>query len=421
MMNKKTKKKFLLKTAFTALIASAALPIAFSANVNHQVSKVSNSLNATEAQTRTTNNFRLSTSNAANGYNEYRLLDSSGTDQGIGIKVPNFTNTSESAQNTANTILQMYSGLPSVVSTKGDSTEYSDWSISNLISIDATKWQTSGTNVAKIFNLSSYSTYKNNYQNNSTSTATPTAFNNLDADNTLPAFADLRISDDNTQQVTENYLDSLGLLCLQITVTQATNASTGGATWQSFYVMIPGFGGSLKSSKVTKNNIMLPSNYYASGVSSVSNDNLVSYLNSSWENTKGNVSRPNITISSRNNNASSGEMSFTSTFSFDTNIEGSQSNVSLKDSFNGIVDSSTTSFSQTTNQHISVDAGTNVYDTAISYSRTFVSTGFQPSPVVSNQEVIIITSVIIGIIFCLCVLAYIVSLYTRKLRFRNSM
>lgn len=430
-MNKKAKKKFLLRTSIlSTLVVLFGSSIGFSTNTVYQISKVSNELNSSKTA-RVSNNYKLNTDNAANGWNEYRLLKSDGTDSGIGVKVPNFSNTSSSeAQLEANTILKMYQSLPSTISTKSKDNpqatnpNFKDLAISDLITVDSSKWQTEGTSSVKVFNLSSYSTYKDNYQNNisNTSNQTPTEFSNLSIDNSLPAFNDLKLSDDETQQVTENLLDSLGILCLQITVTAKSATTSSG--WESFYLMIPGFGGSLSESKIAQNNVMLPTNYYSSGVGSVSNSDLVSYLLSVWQTNKSlsstYASIPTISISSRKNNANTGQINFTSTFSFSTNISNS-SGLSFKDSFAGVVDSATTSLTQAINGHISVDNSSNVYNTNISYDRNFVSSGFQPSPAVSNSNVLIITVVIIGVITAICALAFVASTYSRKIRFKNSM
>ncbi|MCF0217935.1 MAG: hypothetical protein HUJ42_02715 [Malacoplasma sp.] len=442
----KKNKKFQSWSKFLSIstLAIVSLPIGFGVHSNSQnldsIVKQATALQASVSA--------IDTSTAKDGYNLVHLIKSDGKDSGIAIKIPDFSNPDAAAQKTANSILNIYqsvpsnliSYVPSAPSTQGTT---SATTLSNLIQFDSTIWQTKDlTNAPRIFNLGSVSTYNNYYQNaatgnNATGDNTaqtsnlPTNFSsyNLDSTKNLPALVYHDNSGGTPIVASEDYLNQNGILALQISV----SANSTGATqlgWQSFYVLLSGFGGSL-TGNASSNNVMLPASYYKNGVNGVSDANLVSFLLSSFStrsnastsnNSADNASVPNIKIVERNNDNVNGVLSYTSNFLF--NIP---SNLAFSESFNGITDSQLNSLQDATGSNTGLvavspqGANANVYYENTSYNLNFVSSGFQPTPPVSNTDVLIIVIVIIAVVVIACVSLYFITKLSRKIRFQKAL
>lgn len=399
-------------------------------NSSNTLQKINDSLND-DISTTSGSSYRLDTSTANEGYSLLKVLDNDGNDSGIAIKLPNFSNSSKKAQSTASQILAAYNSIPSNIVTTGSSSN-----ILNIINIDTSKWKSTSdsSNPSKIFNLGATSTYNNNYRNNSSgsagssggsSTTTPTSFDYVSSTSQLPAFNQVSTNVNETTTntpVTQDYLDNNGILALQITVTSASTTSGQQANYQSYYLLIPGFGGSLNNNAMS-NNPMLPSDYYSSGVSSVSNENLIKFLSDSYSSTS-ESDRPNISISSRDNNNLQGILNFTSTFAFLNN-----SGISFNNGFAGVTDSNVSSLSSTTGKNVSVvstttssSSYTNTYtNTAISYDLNFTVSGFQPMSAVSDSNVMIITGAIIVTVVIFCIVAYLVTKAAKIIRYKHAL
>lgn len=458
MSKSKKIKKILISTS---LLVTASFPIIGTSIVNSHISKLdinkqsssSHSDNSSSSNddikisstnkqsdivnTGTTTNadvssyYQLDTSTASKGYSRLKVLDSDGKASGISIKIPNFSNESETAQATATQILGSYNGIPSNIVTTGTSSN-----ISNIIDIDTSVWKSTSdsSNPSKIFNLGAASTYNNNYRNNSngtsstsgSTTTTPIAFRTVTSTSALPAFNQVTStnSDGTTTntQVTEQFLDDNGILALQVTVVPASINVSQNPTYQSFYLLIPGFGGYLNNNAMS-NNPMLPSSYYSSGVSSVSNSSLVSFLSNSFS-TSSSQGKPTISVVSRNNDNLQGILNFTSNFTF-TNTSG----ITFSNGFGGVTDNNASSLSATTGKSVAVVSTTttgnnytNIYTSgSTSYDMNFTISGFQPISAISDTNVIIITGVIIATVIIICVAGYFTSKAIKAIRYRNAL
>lgn len=366
--------------------------------------------------------FQVDDSYAHEGYTLLNMLNRSengedtSTISGIGIKIPNFSSSDEQAHKKAKEILSIYNGLPSNIVTVGN-----DSNIENIVWVDNSKWNTTGNSKYKIFNLGSTSTYENNSQNNPNSSDgahVPTSFSgyNITTKSQLPAFNQKTSTDSEGNAVTENiseeFFNSNGVLALQITVSPI-NTSTTTAQWQSFYVLIPGFGGNLTNNALS-NNPMLPSQLYTSGVDSVSDNDLNNFLVKSWQENSTSVF-PNISVVSRNNDSANGILNFTSSFNF-----ALPENIQFSSSFQGVTDSDISSLTPVTGQNVNVTTN-NTYLSKVSYDMNFKISGFQPSPAVSDIQVFIIVIVIIASAVAISLLAFGVTTITKKIRFKNKM
>ena len=415
-------KKFLIKS-IAGLIAAVPLMAGFTATssvikpYSSSISTVSKDLKAFE-NTGELNGFTIDNSFASEGFTLLKLLNNPAdgqvaTDSGIGIKIPNFSDPTQEAQTKAQEILSAYSGIPSNIVTTGQNSN-----IEKIIRVDSGMWSTSGNGKYKIFNLGAMSTYSNNYQN-ATAPDSPRDFSsyNLTTESVLPAFNQRSYTDEEgvqkTENISESFFDKNGILALQVTVSKPVAAGT--PTWESYYMLIPGFGGSL-TSNASSNNPMLASNLYSSGVKAVSDNDLTSFLNSSWQ-FDGEKSRvPKISVVSRNNDAGSGILNFSSSFSFDL-----PQDIPFNGSFQGVTDGNVSNLNPIPGKKIGVDGSNNTYFSKISYDLNFKISGFQPSPAVSDTEVFIIVIVIIAAAVAISIAAFAVTLVTRKIRFKNKM
>ena len=416
------KRKKILKGLF-GLFAIAPVITGFAINNNsqsHSVSSLSQSLHAFTNGEKFPG-FEVDTSYAKDGYTLLKLLSSSEgnttTNSGIGIKIPNFSSSDEQAQESAKNILSTYNSLPSNIVTTGDESN-----IENIIWVDGTAWNVTGDNKYKIFNLGSTSTYLNYYQNNPNNTGgstTPTSFApyNVTTISQLPAFNQRTTtnSDGNTttENISEEFLNANGILALQISVSQVNATTTGGAQWESYYVLIPGFGGNLTNNALS-NNPMLPSNLYTSGVESVSDRDLNNFLKDSWEENATSV-MPDIYLISRKNDSANGTLSFTSSFDFTL-----PDDIQFSTTFQGVTDTDVSSLSPITGRNVNV-TDNNTYFSQVSYDMNFKVDGFQPSPAVSDTQVFIIVIVIIAAAVAISLLGFAVTLVSRKIRFKNKM
>ncbi|MDE5545224.1 MAG: hypothetical protein K2I76_01280 [Malacoplasma sp.] len=418
------KRKKIFKKGLFGILAVTPIITGFLINdnsQNHNLSSVSQNLQAF-SNGQSFPGFVVDTSFASQGYSLLKLLDNStenqGTESGIGIKIPNFSNSDEQAQENAKNILSTYSGLPSNIVTVG-----SESNIENIIWVDNTKWNTVGDNKYKIFNLGSTSTYSEYYQNNENAgdgSNVPTSLSDykVTVSSQLPSFNQRVLTGDDgtttTENVSEEFLDKNGILALQITVSQFSTASTGGAVqWESFYILIPGFGGNLTNNALS-NNPMLPSNLYTSGVDAISDRDLNNFLQSSWQENRTSVV-PNISLVSRKNDAANGILSFTSSFNFNL-----PDDIQFSSTFKGVTDSSISSLTPITGKNINI-TDTNTYFSQISYDMNFKVNGFQPSPAVSDTQVFIIVIVIIAAAVVISILGFAVTIVSRRIRFKNKM
>ncbi len=417
------KRKKILKSLFGILVIAPVIT-GFAVNNKslepYSVSSLSQNLHAfTNGQKLP--GFEVDTSYAKDGYTLLKILNSgegsAATNSGVGIKIPNFSSSDEQAQESAKNILSTYNSLPSNIVTTGNESN-----IENIVWVDSTTWNTTGDNKYKIFNLGSTSTYLNYYQNNPNNTSgstTPTSFAayNVTTTSQLPAFNQRTItnSDGNTttENVSEEFLNANGILALQITVSQVNAAATGGAQWESYYVLIPGFGGNLTNNALS-NNPMLPSNLYTSGVESVSDGDLNNFLKNSWKE-NATLVVPKIYLVSRKNDSANGILSFTSSFDFTLPDE-----IYFSTTFQGVTDTDVSSLSPIAGKNVNV-TDNNTYFSQISYDMNFKVDGFQPSPAVSDTQVFIIVIVIIAAAVAISLLGFAVTLVTRKIRFKNKM
>lgn len=298
-------------------------------------------------------------------------------------------------------ILNVYKLLPSEVHTKDseikDGEEFdgklSPKSIFHLLEFDKTKVHTLSTNTTtdnfpKITNMSNAShamNYKNDGKKIETKKEDELQYLN-------------KVKDDNGAEigVTQEYLNEIGLLILRIDMKLITPEN--GNSDVTEFITISGFNSSL-TRQFESENIVLPAKEYSKSVNEISDNDLVLYPQF-----KDNSVEPTIrSLTTRENDPKSGKINYSLNFWYSLNEDitlNTNSNLSIIS--NNKANQSSSKFTT-------------------SYKQEFVLKGFQPSPNITEKEIIIILASIIGGGAVVGALVYLASIFTQKIRFKNSL
>lgn len=292
-------------------------------------------------------------------------------------------------------------GIDETVANGGvNGTDWPSNSIFNILSFGSTFLNASivqpgnGSASPQVFNLASTDAYN----------SAPNQNWNLVQSEALPAFSANNSSENaSSLVVNQNYLDSIGVLPLEIVFYTKT-----GNTYNSYvmYMMISGFGAELSENDLSSNPV-LQSSAYTQMVDQISNSELTSFPKFSDSSVLPN--KISLVSDSRVNDMTTGTISFKLDFSWYTPTD-----FQFDSTFPGIAPStpaSGTTVSPSYQNSVSNDM------VATSYTQSFKYSGFQPSPNTSTQDVIyILIGIIVGTIVVV-ILVYIVSiLILRRIR-----
>ncbi len=215
---------------------------------------------------------------------------------------------------------------------------------------------------------------------------------NLSPESPIPYLINTNGQTDAEKIVSQQDLDAAGILFLRVDMKdKVTNQPI------TEFLTISGFN-SILSRKFLSSNIDLPGSEYKKSVTEIKNSDLISYPQF-----VGN--RPSqVTLTSRTNNPKEGSLNYSLLFNFEIpkNITIDPDNKNKLDVLNRYTDASKT-LSNT------------------SYHQEFVLKGFIKSPNISNNDIIIILASIIAGGVVICLLVYLGSLITRKIRFMKKM
>ena len=385
-MFRKKQKKILSLSILSALATSVVVPTTFVATQNSNIS--------TSSVIKVNTNFNTSkdSSTAKEGYD---LIPIGST--GISLKVPNYSVDKQKADKIAST----YSQKPSSISTTlpGINQKPTTLSIYNILDFGS-KWNdytaTDAKNKPTIINLGNKNSYSQNFQNAKNQSHGWLQYVSSDLTNqtSLPAFDK---TNDGEQPITQEYLDNQGVLTLQLSVVEKNNSGTSQKT--TYYVMISGFGVRLNKNSASESP-QLAGSLYAMNVNAVSNQTL---LDNIVFDSDTNLHKQ-VGQDTRINNSNEGSITFTGDFSwfipptisFASGFPGliTKDNATSIGTNNGTVDDNLKYIPQ----HQSLVTTT--------WERQFVFKGFQPSPNISNTEVVQIVVAIICSAIALAALGY---------------
>lgn len=386
-MFRKKQKKILSLSILSALATSVVVPTTFVATQNSNIS--------TSSVIKVNTNFNTSkdSSTAKEGYD---LIPIGST--GISLKVPNYSVDKQKADKIAST----YSQKPSSISTTlpGKDQKPTTLSIYNILDFGS-KWNdytaTDAKNKPTIINLGNKNSYSQNFQNAKNQSHGWLQYVSSDLTNqtSLPAFDK---TNDGEQPITQEYLDNQGVLTLQLSVVEKNNSSTSQQK-TTYYVMISGFGVRLNKNSASESP-QLAGSLYAMNVNAISNQTL---LDNIVFDSDTNLHKQ-VGQDTRINNSNEGSITFTGDFSwfipptisFASGFPGliTKDNATSIGTNNGSVDDSLKYIPQ----HQSLVTTT--------WERQFVFKGFQPSPNISNTEVVQIVVAIICSTIALAALGY---------------
>ena len=385
-MFRKKQKKILSLSILSAIATSVVVPTTFVATQNSNIS--------TSSVIKVNTNFNTSkdSSTAKEGYD---LIPIGST--GISLKVPNYSVDKQKADKIAST----YSKKPSSIITTlpGKDQKPNNFSIYNILDFGS-KWNdytaTDAKNKPTIINLGNKNSYSQNFQNakNQSNNWLQYVSSDLTNQTSLPAFDK---TNDGEQPITQEYLDNQGVLTLQLSVVEKNNSGTSQKT--TYYVMISGFGVRLNKNSASESP-QLAGSLYAMNVNAVSNQTL---LDNIVFDSDTNLHKQ-VGQDTRINNSNDGSITFTGDFSWFI-----PPTISFASGFPGLI---------TKDNATSIGTNSGTVDEDLKYipqhqslvtttwERQFVFKGFQPSPNISNTEVVQIVVAIICSTIALSALGY---------------
>lgn len=339
--------------------------------------------------------------------NGYDLIPIGAT--GISLKVPNFSKNPEKAQ----LIQSTYRYQPSSLDTNNnDPTNIAN--VFNILHFDSEEWNlTDNGKKPTIFNLGSVSTYRNNLLNaKGTESNNWLSFSNNQLVDTvsLPAFDK---ANDQTQPINQKYLDDQGVLALQINLYNK-NISDSETT---YYVMIPGFNTALNKQSMS-GNPMLPSSIYVQNIRTIDDNVLLD--NIKFDNPGNNDTLNKSVVSgTRVNNIKDGTISLDADFTWQI-----PETIKFSTTFVGVISHSRANSVGT--------SGGNVVETykyvapndkrvETNWNKKFSFTGFQPSPNISNTQVLEIIGFIMGGVGLVVLVGYGLTKLSRYYRQKHTM
>lgn len=410
--NRKIKRLGLKLALVTGIVGTISAPIALMSTTN--TSFVQSENNKQENQSvNQSNQIYMDLSSISRQDSETSTTNGTGYTlvpigtTGISLKVPDFSSNKDKANLIANT----YATTPGNINTDIPSGTPSVNNIYNILEFDS-KWvQPNGESSKRpvILNLGYKNTYLNNYLN---SKDTSNQWKQFGADEltskvSLPAFDK---TNDSEQPITQDYLNQIGVLALQITLT----SSSSGNTETTYYVLVSGFGTKLDKNSGS-DSPMLPGDEYVKSVKDVTSTSLLNNINFQPE-LKGMVK--SIVQGSRVNNVASGSLSFTANFRWTIPYY-----VKFNDGFQGVISAAKanslgTSDSKT--QESLPYKNENSFKQNTSWSKSFTYTGFQPSPDFSTTQIIVTLVAIIGSIVGVSFVCYGITKLTRFVREKNA-
>lgn len=415
------KKKSWFKVLITFIISTFALIFAFSF-FNNKI----DDFYILNKKRHNSQNLQQVNVNAQNGYALNPILDSEGKETGIFLKVPDFSVDPKKAELISTTYNFLPSNLTSTYNVEG---HQDITSIFNILEFDKNTWAVGNNNSQSgvtanakpiAFNLSSKRTYdENTYVNpNSTSgnNSEPKKANSLlikSDKESLPAFGSR--SDNDNIAFNEDFFDLNGILVVQLVLFDKSEARASDAQegkYKTFYLTISGF--SNKLSEITSNNITLPGELYSNTVFDITDKILLdsikfsSTITPTPKNFNENLSKE-IVKDSRNNDYSKGKIEFTAQFSW--NIKNP---VKFNTSFTGLLSDA---MKKDNNGKVGLRYDeTKSIPVVTKYSRDYEFSGFQPSPAISDTQVIIIVSSIVSGTIAICTILFLTIFIFQKIK-----
>lgn len=390
-MRKRVKKSIFKLGSMGLLSVIGGVTIGIS-STNEAVMKLDFSLNNVSSN----NNADFNYDDPTDGFDRVELESGSG----IYIKVPDFTEDENKAQNIANT----YGYTPSTIQTdtaflseNNDIQKPATTNIWNVLEVDPKVWNDFNVSNHKdqpsALNLSSKSTYMSNYLNIKESGQSWENYRfqpeTLTDNKNLPPFQN---GIGGEQIINQQYLDEQGILALQLRLTDKSN--TNKATTK--YILIPGFSATLNKNSRSGNPI-LPSETYTHSVGAVSDKTLLDNIDFSEK--QHNLTK-SVVKGTRENNSNEGSISIVANFSWSVPAD-----VDFLPSFPGVMEKSRSSSYSTAETDLKYNLDNKII-AGNNWSKKFIFNGFQPAPNVTTTQLIIIIAAIIISTVVLSTLAF---------------